>query len=431
MNRGTRHPILMALACAAFLAAAFHLLAGPAYAHIFGRVTILVKDPDGNPVEGVKVSATTPELSRFKAEGTTNKKGKVTISVADATKNYDFRLEKEGFPPVDVPIKPQVRGTITREITFDNRGRQTVAADALEGGETITVYTPAERVFNEGVKLLKDGDMAGAKEKFIASLEKNPKMPLAHSALAGVYIEEKNFEEALASINRVLEMEPENTRALRMSYEADKALGNDKEAEAALTALSKLDKGGDTIAMLYNEGVQAARVDDLKSARARFEEVLELDSNMTHALTGMGLIHMNEKSYQDAVMVAEKILALEPENKRALQMRFDGYRGLGDQAKAKEALQALAAVDPTALIEEFFNKGVELFNGGDAAGAIAQFEAVLEIDPDHAHSHYRLGVSQVSAGDMAGAKEHLQKFLDLAPEDPEAPAAKDMLSYLN
>ena len=292
------------------------------------------------------------------------------------------------------------------------------------------VYTPAERVFNEGVKLLQSGDMAGAKMKFLDAIEKDPKMAMAHSAMAGVYIEEEEYPAALASVNRLMELEPENTRGLRMSYEVHKVLGNEKEAEAALEKLSKLDQGGDTLAMLYNEGVQAARVGDLKAARARFNEVLALDPSFTHALNGLAFVSMHEEKFQEAATTAEKVLAIAPEDPKALQVRYDAYRALGEEGKTKEALQALAAVNPKALIDQFFNQGVELFNNGDAAAAVEKFKAVLELDPEYASAHYRMGVAQVSAGDMAGAKAHLEKFLALAPDDPEAAAAKDMLSYL-
>ncbi len=425
MSRAIRTPILTALALTLVFGGA--LFDTAAHAQAFGRLTLVVKDTEGNPVQGVQIVCTQDELTRFRVEETTNKKGKATFSVADATKIYNFHLEYEDYPPMDLQFKPELRGNITREITLD-QGQ--VVAEKDESGKTQVVYTPAERVFNEGVEALQGGDMAAAKEKFLAAVDKDPKMAMAQSAMAGVYIEEKDYPAALASIDRLLELEPTNARGYRMRYEAHKAMGNNKEAEAALDALSKLDTGGDTVTMLYNEGVQAAKIGDLKSARARFEEALAINPEMTHALTGVAFVYMHEKSYQEAATTAERILGLEPQHPKALALRYDAYKALGDAAKTEEALQALAAVDPKALVDQFYNKGVELFNGGDAKGAVEQFESVLKIDPEHAASHYRLGVSQVSAGDMAGAKAHLEKFIELAPDDPEAPAAKDMLSYL-
>lgn len=426
MSRAIRTPILTALALALVFGGAAHLFGTAAHAQAFGRITLLVKDLEGNPVEGVKITATQDELAKFRVEELTNKKGKAVFSVADATKVYNFLLEYEGYPSLDLQFKPAVRGNVTREVTFD-KGQARAEKD--ESGKTQVVYTPAERVFNEGVEALQAGDMATAKEKFLAALDKDSKMVGAHSAVAAVYLEEENYPEALASIDRLLALEPDNTRALRMRYEAHKGLGNDKEAKEALDALAKLDTGGDTTAMLYNEGVQAARVGDLKAARARFEDVLAIDPNMIHALTGVAFVYMNEKSYQEAATTAEKILGLEPGNAKALQLRYDAYRGLGDKATATEAMKALAAVNPAAMIEQLFNQGVELFNAGDGAAAVERFESVLELDPEHALAHYRLGVSQVGSN-PASAKEHLQKFIELAPDHAEAPVAKDMLSYL-
>lgn len=396
-------------------------------AQAFGRVTVLVKNEDGKPVQGVKVTVTSKELGSFEEVKETNKKGRAIFSFTDATKIYDFRFEYEGFPPLDVPIKPEVKGSITREITL-SKGQPAAAAD---DGAITTVFTPSEKVFNEGVKALQDGDMDTALTKFLEAVEKNEKMALAHSALAGVYLEKADYASALASVTRYLELEPDNPRGIRMLYEAHNKLGNEKEAEEALKALKKLDQGGDTVAMIFNEGVAAVRVGDYKNAKARFEEALQLDPNLSQAVGALAVIYINEKNFAEAARMAEKHLELQPGDVKSLRIRWDAYRGLGDAAKAEEAFKDLAAADPKVLISDLYNKGNELFDGGDVTAAKEYFEKVLEIDPTYARAHYRLGVSHVSAGESADAKEHLQRFIDLAPDDPEAAVAKDMLQYLN
>ncbi len=423
MLRGiSKHSPALILALALFLTAG-----GVAFAQTFGRVTVVVSDDQGNPLEGVKVVVTTPELGSFREEKTTNKKGRVTVSVTDATKTYDFHFEKEGFPSANFPIKPQVKGSVTREITMS---QQPAAPSGVAGGVTETVYTPAERVFNEGVVALQGGDMATAKTKFIEALDKDPGMTAAHSAVAGIHLEEKNYEAALQALDTLMALDPANARAYLYSYEAHKALGNAAEADAALEQLTKLDKGGDTAKLIFNAGVAAARDGLFDAAAARFQQALDLDPNLTPAMGALGIVYINQKKYAEAATMAERLLAVEPDNPKALRVRWDAYRGLGDAAKTEEAMQALAAKDPAPLIREFMQKGLERFNNGDTAGAIANFEGVLALDADHPRAHYHLGVSQVSTGDAANAKTHLQKFIELAPSDPEAAVAKDMLGYL-
>ncbi len=417
MFRGLRAQILMSLV----LILAF---SGIAEAQAFGRVTVVVRSEDGKPLQGVNVTVTCDELPKFREETETNKKGKAIVSVTDATKVYNFHFEYEDFQPADMGIKPEIRGNITREVTL--------AEGQLVATDTGTVsYTPAERKFNEGVVALKAGDLAAAKVEFLAALEKNQKMAPARAALAGVHLEEKNYQAALAEIKRYMELEPGNPNGFFMLYDAHNALGNQEEADAALKALKDADKGGDTVALIYNAGVAAVKVGNYVTAKARFLEALELDPTLKEAVGALSVIFIREEDHQQAAEYAEKHLAMEPGHKRSLRIRWDSYTKLGDEEKANQAFKELAAADPRVLAVDLYNKGNDLFESGDTAGAIAQFERVIEVDPENALAHYRLGVCHVGKGNTDQAREHLQKFIDMAPEDPEVATAKDMLGYLN
>ena len=421
MLRGLRAQILMSLAVLLVFSEAVE-------AQAYGRVTVVVKNQEGKPLQGVDVVVTCDELERFREESKTNKKGKAIFSFTDATKVYRFHFEYEDFQPADMPIKPEIRSSITREVVL-SEGQ--VVASTEGGAETRTIYSPAERVFNEGVLALQSGDIPTAKTKFLEALEKDDKMGLAYSALAGLYLKEKNYEAALASVNSFLEVEPNSPLGLGMLYDAHKGLGNEDQAQAVLKELTKLDQGGDTVAMIYNEGVAAFKAGDYFSAKRSFSKALELDPDLKEAVGAMSVIHFQEKNYEQAAALAERHLELVPGSTRSLRIRWDSYRELGDKEKAQAAFKDLAAADPAVLITELYNKGNELFDAGDVSGAKEQFERILEIDPEHARTHYRLGVCHASAQENADAKEHLKRFIELAPDDPEVQVAKEMLGYLN
>ena len=80
--------------------------------------------------------------------------------------------------------------------------------------------------------------------------------------------------------------------------------------------------------------------------------------------------------------------------------------------------------------DDLYKQGVAVFNAGQIDDARALFDRVLELDPDHAHSHYMLGMCFVNTGDNAQALEHLEKFLELDPENPDAATAREMVNYL-
>jgi thioredoxin-like negative regulator of GroEL len=73
---------------------------------------------------------------------------------------------------------------------------------------------------------------------------------------------------------------------------------------------------------------------------------------------------------------------------------------------------------------------VELYNEGKTGEALPQFERAVAADPQLAKARYLLALCYVNAGQPARAKAELEAFLELAPDDPDAPAAREMLGYL-
>ena len=59
------------------------------------------------------------------------------------------------------------------------------------------------------------------------------------------------------------------------------------------------------------------------------------------------------------------------------------------------------------------------------------FGKVLEVDPDQSETHYALAMIAVNDGATEEAKLHLERFLALAPDSPEAATARDLLAYLS
>ena len=197
-----------------------------------------------------------------------------------------------------------------------------------------------------------------------------------------------------------LEKEPDNPRALRIVYEANRKLGNQGEADKALKALQS-QKGADVATLLYNEGAEALKLGDLDSAQKRFEEALEAKPDLHQATEALMVVYGRKNDWANAVAQAEKVLANDPQNLRALRIRHDGYTRLGDKAKEKEAFDALAKADPDALAGALLDSGINKFNANDTAGAIADLDQVVQIDsrPRHRallprpllHQHFEAG----------------------------------------
>lgn len=182
--------------------------------------------------------------------------------------------------------------------------------------------------------------------------------------------------------------------------------------------------------LAFNAGAEAAQAHDAAAARARFEEAFALDPELAAAASALAGLAMVDGDHAGAVGWAERALAADPGDRRALMIRYEAFRALGDEEKARAAGEALAAADPATAAAEFFNRGVELYNEGKTGEALPQFERAVAADPQLAKARYLLALCYVNAGQPARAKAELEAFLELAPDDPDAPAAREMLGYL-
>jgi tetratricopeptide (TPR) repeat protein len=97
-----------------------------------------------------------------------------------------------------------------------------------------------------------------------------------------------------------------------------------------------------------------------------------------------------------------------------------------DAAGAMKKAIDLKATDPIAVL----NYAVYAQNSGDIAAAEAGYRKTLEIDPGKALAHYQLGLIEVSKEQNDAAIAHFEKFLELAPTDPQADAAKSVIEAL-
>ena len=71
-----------------------------------------------------------------------------------------------------------------------------------------------------------------------------------------------------------------------------------------------------------------------------------------------------------------------------------------------------------------------LWNGGKIPEAKKQFEAAIKADPNHAESHYQLGMALLNENALQQAVPEFETYLKLAPEGPNAATAKAMVAQL-
>ncbi len=229
-------------------------------------------------------------------------------------------------------------------------------------------------------------------------------------------------------------VKPKLQDTIRLTFALPK-IAAPKAGAAAAEAPKEL-SGADQAVNAYNEAVTALRGGNVAVALPNLEKAATLNPALAEAQGALAEVYLELKRYGDALAAADRYLALKPGDARGLRARYDALKAAGDNEKAREALDALAAADPqnpdTAV--RYFNAGAELARTGKLDEAAAYFERVVAIapaDPKFSKAHYVLGMTYAKEdGKKAAAKAQLQTFLEMAPKDPDAATAKEMLAYL-
>ena len=405
--------------------AALLLASGLCYAGTEGRISGEVVDPEGKPIEGVQVRVSAVGLDIHRTAETT-RKGKFTITVLNASRVFVIRLEKEGYQIVEEPIKPSIGGTL--KPTYTLVPGQTIAPEQLAQLER---KDKAAKAYNEGVQLFNAGNIDGAVALFEEALAEDPDLGLAQLALARYHLAKDNPATALPYAERAAELVPDEELTQVVLFDALWDLEQFDRALGMLDAMAASGKAADKVAVrAYNAGARAVRENDMATAKARFELALELDPGLIPAHYTLGAIAVNSGDGEAAIYHAQTYADANPDQAQAWKLLYQVHSLLGNEAEADAAFDRMAAAGPEMVAEAFFEDGVEHFNAGRNAEALGAFEKVLRAQPDHAQAHYFLGLANASAGDIPKAKEFLRRFLELAPDHPEAGTARAMLEGL-
>jgi len=391
------------------------MLAGPAHAASGVNLAGAVLDDEGKPLKGIGVTIRGGEVE---LTATTDRKGKFKIKVPDAKAEYEIRFDREGFRPYTAPLTFAKGGTQTVEwrITATPVGSATDSMIAL-------------RAYNEGVVAYNDGDFDLALQKFGEAVAEDPDLAEAHGVIAGIHHGREDHEQALLAADRVLESAPDDAAAVRIRYLSQLELGRDG-ASTTLDRLAELDPGPQTAVLLFNEGVAARAAGDEERALSRYESASRSDPAFVQAHGALASLHLKMGNHEAALASSQRALELDPKDARGMSIRYNTFIAMGRNEEAQAMIDELRRVAPDAVADAFFERGALLFDKGLIDQAIPALELALEADPKLARGHYTLAMCYLNRDRNEEARRHLTTFLELAPGDPDAEPARQLLEIV-
>ncbi len=277
-----------------------------------GRVQGKIKGPDGNNLEGVKVTLAYQGVEGQGPEPLmTNKKGHwsylgLTGGSWSVVLEYDgmmpgetsIRVSEFGAnPPLNYQMKPVPRD-LEQEAADHRRQLLDQGNDYLAAGKTTEARAAYEEVMGE--------------------LEEQ-QHPVLLRAIARTHYEEKNLDKAIAALDKALALAPDDTDSLQLAINLLVADGREGEAQAYMDRLpegSKVDANA-----VLNMGIKAYNDNDIEGALKHFDRAAVDNPDSPDVYYYRGLAHLNSSNSEQALADFAKVLELAPSYAKADEVK--------------------------------------------------------------------------------------------------------------
>lgn len=278
------------------------------------RVSGTVTDSAGQPIAGATITVTCPEAPTFKRVLESEADGSFHILLLDATKLYLFHTAAPGYVPAEREIKVGV-GTMDNEFTVTLQSEQ----ESLAAKQEEILEQPGFKEYDEGLELLRSGQLDAAKEKFTEAVAAVPDLAPAWAALADIEYRAGNHAAALENATACLEHDDENIKCLAVAANSAKELGDADAQQRFMARYQELNP--DDPATLFNQAVEHLNALDDEQARPLLEQCLEVDPEFPACLFEYGMVLLRSGDLEGAKAHLEKYLEVAPEGPDAAAAR--------------------------------------------------------------------------------------------------------------
>lgn len=308
------HPVVSLTVAAGCVLA----LAQMALAQGSGRVVGTVIDEDGNPMEGVTVTAINPtprnnvEITEFIV--TTERNGKFAM-LGLVSSVWTFSAEFEGYHIQEGPQRvtqstnPEVNFNLTRirhqlELALGDEALEGLNPEAIEGE-----LTAADSAFNTG-------NWDAAISGYQSVLAQLPQLSNLHLQIGNAHAQRTEYELAIASFERMLAEDSENEDARAGIARARLGMGDLSAADALEETASGLNASRED---LYNLGeIQFAQgAPDV--AAQWYEKATMVDPNWEKPLFKLALVALNKGDIPGAKDYFQKVVDVAPDSEEGVQ----------------------------------------------------------------------------------------------------------------
>lgn len=257
-----------------------------------------------------------------------------------------------------------------------------------------------DALLKEGINAHRNGDLAQAERLYQQALELDTDNASAHNNLGFVLGQQQQWPEALSHLRTALRLNPYMSMAHSNLGQVLVATGQVEEGLLHLEEAVKYDP--DNITAWDNLARIRLLLGQYEGAEYAAMRALKLRPVDAHLLTRLGTTIAAQKRFNEALQFYQQAIELDHRHVEAwAQLGITLYLR-NDLGSAREALQTAISLNANDINALRHLALVEL-GLGNRAGAIAQFERLLALQPDEDHSRIDLAVLLLSSqkGDLA------------------------------
>lgn len=297
-----------------------------------------------------------------------------------------FLVACGGGQPAGGSGKPIAAGSIADGEALIQQGEYE-AASKLFGELVVERPDSAKAHFYLGVCHENLGAAADAIEQYKLAIGYDANLAEAHNNLGNLLLEQGELVHAEAELHSFLKQRPDESAAH------------------------------------YNYGLVLEAMGKLEGARAQYERAAELDAEDAAPIIGLADLERSRDNHEAALALYRKARKVAPEDPAPVLSEGQTLLELKRLDEAIEVLGSLAAMTdadaPTTT-----TGGMLLARYDEDAKAMELYRAALERDETYPLAHLLLANALARGGAFGEAAAHFERFLELAPDAPEAAAAR-------
>ncbi len=164
-------------------------------------------------------------------------------------------------------------------------------------------------------------------------------------------------------------------------------------------------------------------------ARAIYEDILAKHPEAHQVEPYIARTYHAEHNLEAAIQHLHAALAKDPNN---IEVKLLLANVLAEKGNAEESRQIMATIDESKITtpSTLLNIGIGMLNAKKPDQALVWFDKAIARFPQYPDAYYYRGITELQEGKTDAAKTDLTKFVEMAPNAPEAATAKAILEKL-